>query len=614
MKRSESIWVGLLTGLVALHALANAIWLGLNSAPPSWDPSSHTWIALDIAQKLRSLDIFGIFYASNYYPIFVHTVAALLLLIFGPNIILAQYVGTIFFALAIVMLFYYAKTLFQSSRIGFIAAALFSFFPIVFDQSRRLMLDVPLTAMLLVCLYLLEKTDNFNNKKTTIWFGVAVGLLAMTKWTGVLFLVAPLSFTAYFLLKSGQVAKVFRHIVLSIVAFAAVVAPWYLVNFASLHYLTTINIIGYADEPTRLISLQNLIYYAKLFINYQVTPIAALLFFLSIAYLVIAKVKRGWYLCLFLLTGYLFFTFINNKDPRYTIPLLPFVAITMAVALDAVCHKYKQVGILIVSFLIILAGTYWGVLTFRPSAFEGMQKSVQLPVLGWVNIIDINDWVVKKYELTTWPIDDALQTITKTAGANQARVLIAYEGEHFNPSTLQMYLKAGQLNNQYMNVSIKTPDIAYMLERYHAETFPKPQDLREYLLESDYILVSPDDLGTTYLRNKQALLQIQDYVTENNYQACSKYIGTVAPNETSCTVADGEAIYTGSDVSLNNQPVTKGGATITGFAKVFCPFGCSFAEVTPPNAQLSLAVTFITSFKLPTGSTVNLYRIGNITP
>lgn len=585
-----------LFAILFIHLITNIFWLKINNAPPSWDAANHTLISLRIADNIKAFNIQGILESSQYYPIFVHTLGALASLVVGPDIKILQGIGTVFFAVSIIFLYLFAKLMF-GSRIGFFSASLFSFFPIIFAESRRFMLDLPLTAMFVVSLYFLEKSKNLTDRKFSIYFFIILGLLLMTKWTGLIFIALPLILSLIRALETNRLKLLLKNSIICLPIMALVALPWYLINFKNFYSLSQIFIGAYADQPGNLFSLDNLAYYLRLFINIQVTPILSLIFFASCFF--IAKTKNRWILGLIGIS-YLLFTFLSNKDPRYLMPLLPLVAIIISLGLEKFDKKFRYSSFLVLTCFL----AYFLVLSIRPAILEGAKLSIRLPVLSWVNIVDINDVLVKKYDKSNWNVEKVLADIKNLTQNEKSSTIIAIEHDYLNSSTLNLYLKQKNIKN----IELITPDIPYLLEKYSSKSFPDEQAVIDYIKSADFLVISPLNLGAPYIRHKESLTQIQHYFIGDTLLPCSQFEAKVAPKNTICYVRMGEILETISDIRINDSPDDKVGLkTLSDFTKVKCPYSCSFRQIKAPKKRFN--INLLKEYTFPDGLILHLYKL-----
>ena len=152
----------LLLALILFHLVGNIVWILLNNSPPRWDEASHTTRAFNYAYFIESLSVgkpnlnlFTKTFSDAYAPLI--SMITGVLIYFLPSIKLAQFVGTIFFLLTTISVYLLGKELAKNSWVGLLAATIFSFYQAVYDNSRWLLLDIPLTFFVTLSFYWLLK-------------------------------------------------------------------------------------------------------------------------------------------------------------------------------------------------------------------------------------------------------------------------------------------------------------------------------------------------------------------------------------------------------------------------------------------------------------------------
>lgn len=97
---------------------------------------------------------------------------------------------------------------------------------------ERYFLDLPGTAMCLLCLYFLMKTEGFTKKKESVIFGITLALAQLTKWNCATFIVPPMLLILF--LQCRKSLKASLTIVVSLAISAGMVFCYYLLGLASL--------------------------------------------------------------------------------------------------------------------------------------------------------------------------------------------------------------------------------------------------------------------------------------------------------------------------------------------------------------------------------------------
>ena len=208
-----------------------------------------------------------------------------------------------------------------------IAATLTAFYPMLLWLSRETVIDYWLTAIVALAIWVLIESDGFSKPRMSLLFGAICGLGMLTKGTFALFLVLPALWFARRnwkqALPSGGIA-------------AVIAAYWYLPQAGALPQLLRINRAGGIAEgdPVRL-SWQALVFYVRALEGYQLFLPLFVLFVAGAAWLAWNFKPAWWPILLWILGGWGGLLLFQNKDPRYTVALLPAVALISAAALQS---------------------------------------------------------------------------------------------------------------------------------------------------------------------------------------------------------------------------------------------------------------------------------------
>jgi hypothetical protein len=603
-----------------VHLLINTVWHALNNAPITWDPAAHMRISFEIVEKITSGRFIEVLYVSNYYPIFIHSVTAFFIMLFKllqtdsfSIIKFIQFLDTMILLATLGIIYIWTKRLF-SIQTALFSTILFSFFPIVYNQSRFFMLDIASVGLFFSALYFLDKSNYFSNKRETVIFCLFSALLLMTKWTGIIYLFIPGLFYLNELRNKKLTKDMGLNLLKGIMLGAIIILPWYLVNLKSLEFLGGINIIGEKGaDPVNLFSLENVLQYVYIFTYTQVSPIPALVFFVSLFISFFQRFRHKFFLLSMILGNYLIFTFISNKDARYLIFLLPFVSILISQVLFSI-NKGKLLAQFTALGLLVFLFIYFLILSLRPPFIEGYKIQVVIPLFGLAHPIDIRDYLVQKPDPNDWQIPAIMndfkilsQRKEKNLAQkdNTTRVIIASELMYLNASNIQAYKTALGLNE----IAISTPDITLLLTRYNQDKFPSMQLLNKYLEENDYVLISKGDVGPEYIRNIKALKQIQNYTIAQDFEPCNSFQFDIAPENHTCFVQTGEILGSGSDVVVDDITTLTEDVKVEGPAKVKCPWGCSFFTIQEADSAKSVTLEKIKEYTLVNGEIIQLFKI-----
>lgn len=501
----QNVYLGFLVLLTTYHLLANFTWIAATTAPVPWDQAGHTRLAIQFADYFTSLGFLRIidyFSISTYYPPLIHTIVGILIIFFGHPIQTGEIVITLFFGLSIFLIYVYSLDLFKNNRIALISAVIFSFLPIIYEHSRWFLLEIPQITFLLLCLIFLHRSRYFSDKKNTMYFFIALGFAALTKWTSLVYIFIPFIISAVHWYKNAAEHKnisknsFFKYIFI----FFLITAPWYLINFSTFISQSLPNLQGESSDPSKIMSVQNFIFYIYLFINFQTTIYLATIFIIATFYFFIKKKTDQKILFgTTMLFIYLVFSLISNKDWRYTLPILPFAAIIIAVFLDYIWDKLRVIGKVLIIILILFLISYHFLLSFRPQALT-YQKAIKIPIVGWIDYINLNNNLVHAYDTSHWPQD---QILSKLNVSRRKWFLCLVDQEKFNCSNL--VLEREILGLKELNI-----------EPPPTSNFSDEESANSYLDKYSYVLVTEEKIDNPANRNVNVFLQLKNAVKQKD--------------------------------------------------------------------------------------------------
>lgn len=512
---NTNAYLGVLGILIVYHFLSNITWIALSTAPVPWDQAGHTRLALQFADYFTSfgfLRIIDYFSISTYYPPLIHTIVGILTIFFGHPVQTGEIVISLFFGASIFLIYVYALDLFKNERIALLSALIFSFLPIIYEHSRWFLLEIPQVTFLLLCLIFLNRSRNFSDKRNVMYFFISLGLAALTKWTSLVYIFVPFIISAYYLIKSLNENKniskslIFKYLLI----FILITAPWYLINLSTFLSQSLPNLQGESSDPASILTLQNFLFYLQLFINFQVTLFLSLIFLIASIYFFLKN--KNPHRLMFgttIIFIYLLFSIISNKDWRYTLPILPFVAIILGVFLNFVSEKFKIMGKIAVILITLILISYHIILSFRPPALS-YQKAIKIPIIGWIDYININDNLAHSYNKDEWPQRNILTSLKPIN--ERTWILCLVDQERFNPGNL--FLERDMLGMRNFEVESPPPLV-----------FETDEESKSYLLKFSYVLIAEDKLGNPATRNIEVFHQLKDAVERkaSGFKKTKKY-------------------------------------------------------------------------------------------
>jgi 4-amino-4-deoxy-L-arabinose transferase-like glycosyltransferase len=319
----DHLWILLLfAGIWAV----NTVWLLRDTRPPVWDMALHQTYALNYLGQEPELAVHE---RSGTYPPFVHMMIALCYLLLRP----APDVAALANVPATLLLLWATHGL--ARELAGPAAARWSCFfvsvtPFLVWMSRETVLDYWLSAWFMTSLILLRRTRGFSSRPASLLLGLTLAFGMLTKWLFAGLVVFPL---LYVFLRERVWTRIstLANCADSLLLATAIPSLWYVPNLPRLaRYFAENMAVGAREGEPPVVSLDSGIYYLRLLEGYQ---LFGLLFFMFAAasYFVLRRrllSDPGFWL-LSITGGWLVFTLLRTKDPRFTMPLLPLAAVAM---------------------------------------------------------------------------------------------------------------------------------------------------------------------------------------------------------------------------------------------------------------------------------------------
>ncbi|MFQ5673414.1 MAG: LmeA family phospholipid-binding protein [Nitrospinales bacterium] len=405
------VWIALAALVLAVFAV-NGLWVTLDTRPPHWDAAAHLRIASKYLHVLTSpasrwVDLLDV---ESYYPPLYHLSLAPFLAWFGPYADRAVWVNGLYLSVIIVSTFGIGRTLFGWET-GLAAAFFIACYPYLAYISRTCMIDTALTACVSLSYYCFIRSRNFEDTRFAFCFSVMLGLGMLVKWT-FLFFLAPAVLIGLF---SGGEASWRRAALrvrwanlLMVLGIPVLLCfPWYAHNLVKLvKSATKFSGAGTLEgDPTQGWDLW--LYYFRI-AETQTGLGLFLLFLVAGGFFLTCRRFFNPALSAWIVIPYVIFSLINNKDERYTLPLLPAVAVISARVIFLV--ERAAVRNVLLALTLAMGLLTWGLSGFSHHAWARWQ----LPVLGEVRPIDL--WPPVREH---WPIEQALKDMVAESGSGK---------------------------------------------------------------------------------------------------------------------------------------------------------------------------------------------------
>jgi 4-amino-4-deoxy-L-arabinose transferase-like glycosyltransferase len=392
---------------VVLFIGVSVWWLSEDTRAPDWDSGLHElWSAVVHSELSTHGQFWRPFTDWNLaYPPLVHVVGGLSAFVFGVHPMAMILTSNLVFVPLLAFGCFGAGRIAYGPRAGLLAAVFALGSPMFVSMMHEYDLDPPQAAMVAVSVWAVLASRRFERLGIAAVAGTCSGLALMTKETSVVFLAGFLAIAA---LRAGP--RRYRGMLAFAVALGIVAGPWYVYHWHDIRSAFT-TLGGYAanavQAPPRF-SIRNYAWYGWNLVNEQVMAPFALAFLVGAALAAIRLVRRRITaedvepeLLAGVLVSYLGMTYLTHKDPRYTLPMLVYVAVLGTGWIAALARSRPRMGLSAgviglgaIYFVGLSAGIGGAVRIKLPGAQETIIYPRQLTLYetsGWVRGGPVHD-------------------------------------------------------------------------------------------------------------------------------------------------------------------------------------------------------------------------------
>jgi hypothetical protein len=343
----------LLAALLLGLSVVITIWLSIDRRPAEWDHANHLKRAVDCYRTLSEPGhdrLKEILETSSFYPPITPCAAGMLYFLFPIVPLTAQSVMLAFLALALASTFALGRRLLDKPA-GLLAAFFVGTTPFVVFSLTNFQLDLPLMAMVALALYALVRTEEFSDPGWSVGCGLILALGMLTKPPFAVYLLPPLMWTGWRAVGAPDRRRRLGLLLLALLIGGAVALPWYGPRLLGLPMQISERSFKQAAEEGKAEALtaEGLLYYPRTFPP-QVGMLVGPLFVWGLV--AVRKERARVLLWLAALGPLVIFSLIQNKNLRYTLPVLPVIALVATVAV----RSLPPVGRRVAAALCLITG------------------------------------------------------------------------------------------------------------------------------------------------------------------------------------------------------------------------------------------------------------------
>lgn len=411
-----------LAALLAGLTVVMAVWLWIDRRPPEWDHANHLERAVlcqrSLTEPAREA-LQEIIAESSFYPPIVTCAAGLLGFVLPP-LAAAHAVMWAALVLGTLAIFGLGRRLLDPAA-GLLAAFLFATAPFVVFSLTNFQLDLPLAAMVALALYALARSEALGDRRWSLGLGVVMGLGMLTKPPFGAYVSGALLWAAWQAARAPDHRHRLGRLLGALGVAALIALPWYGPRLLGMPMQILNRSFKQAAESGHAPALTSgaLLFYPRWIVP-QLGLLATLLLLGGAVALVRRARARG--LVWAALAPTVIFFLIQNKNLRYTLPLLPAAALAAAAAVAALGPRARRA--------VSWACAVVGVLQVGSAAFAVPSPTVLapiVPVVAFSRPPDGRDWHHR----------ELLAAIVAAAGPGGARVAVVANDNFFSVSNFR---------------------------------------------------------------------------------------------------------------------------------------------------------------------------------
>lgn len=340
MRIAPRLGLGLLfLGLCAI----TVVWVTLDRTPPAWDHANHLGHALSCHRELAEHGLGGlpaILEETAFYPPLAPCAAGLLYFVFPVTPLVAQSVMLLSLGLGLLAVFRLASWLWDEWT-GLLAAFLYGTAPFVVFSLTNFQLDLPLAAAVAWAVYALARTESFSRRGWALGLGLLCALGLLTKPTFPVYVLPVVLVEAWRAVRAPDRARRLGSIGLAFLIAAAVSLPWYGPRVMGMPSQFLNRSFKQAAEQgyAPALSSGGLLFYPGVFPT-EIGFLAAIVFGLGLWTLRQDRRARRL-LWAATIVPFVLVLFVQNKNLRYVLPLIPAAAVVAASGIAALTPSWR---------------------------------------------------------------------------------------------------------------------------------------------------------------------------------------------------------------------------------------------------------------------------------
>jgi Dolichyl-phosphate-mannose-protein mannosyltransferase/LmeA-like phospholipid-binding len=348
--------------LVVFLAIGGTVlaWVRTDQRPPAWDYANHLERMVACGDDLAAGRLRAILERSSFYPPLVPCAASLVYRLMPSDAAAAQVTILLFLGLGMVATYLLGRRFFDPTA-SLVAAVMFATAPFVVFSTLNFQLDLPLAAVAALFLYVLLRTEEFRSIPWSVAAGVVGGVGLLTKPPFAVFALPPALVLAWPALRRRRPGPLLAAAAVAL----ALSLPWYGLRALGLPaQLLNRSFRQAAEQGSPPVgTLAGFLAYPRSFAS-QLGALAVVLFLGGLY----RAARRHPVLLVACLVPFGALLAIQNKNPRYTLPLLPVASL---IAAETVAALEARAGQALAALVLVTGGLQVAATTFGAGPLAG---------------------------------------------------------------------------------------------------------------------------------------------------------------------------------------------------------------------------------------------------
>jgi 4-amino-4-deoxy-L-arabinose transferase-like glycosyltransferase len=500
--------------IILFHLVATLIWITIDKSYLKLDAWGHYRYSLETYDFLKGIlhlkFPLSAIEPQKWHGILVGFSTAFLYFIFGNAQDTAIMINSTIFLTILVLSTYYIAKRIAGIQAGILAVLMLTSYPIIYNNLRIYMLDLPLASLVMAGLYFLITSENFANRRNSLLFGLTFGLGLLIKFNYIAFIIGPLIFTIYQAVqKNPSLHKnLFRNILYAVLIVIFLCGFFYIVRSKDMfqRIYDTSNLSIFRDYKSTFFAFLPwrfswILKSVEMLISQGISFIFLIAFIVGFVFFVKMPLQGKWKFYLVLVIPLFMQFFLFSIPPecvvRYSIPFLPVMAIITSIGLLQIKNKLLKIAflstLLILGLIQFFAVSYG--ITILPQKVELAltKKPFNFNLVIFQQTLDVPPFLQDKNShpsTADWKSAEVLDTILKSniSGDRIKVISLSNIPELFEAMAYQILIKRRLVDLM--------PASSITMERFYEK---RQASIDMLCLDADYIIIS-DNPDTVWER------------------------------------------------------------------------------------------------------------------